>query len=272
LTFPVTREDLITYAPDRPTRSYSWSTGNQQQITPYSTQGIRGAAFFAGAGATVGAFSVAKKFGFNPWDPIYAGIRTVEELSPGHVFRTFQLGNFVSQFTSQGIAPLNISAELVQDAKNSAWFADLVHRAGRNTLAAAQTGLQFRGGILYAGDQVLLENARRMTSVGSPYYAAAYSRALGFKGLPNTELPAHFQFKLPLTEDLSESIYFTGAKTPARATLTQLQAMAGESIERANRLAAAPFGVEPFSTGLKGVERFWERNFGTPFSLAGKGI
>lgn len=266
----ITREDLITYAPDRPIRSYSWSTGDQQQTTPYSTQGIRGAAFMAGAGATVGAFSIAKRFGFNAWDPIYAGIRTVEELSPGHVFRTFQLGNFVSQFTSQGTAPLSISAELVQGAKNSAWFADLVHRAGAPALAATQTGLQFRDGILYAGDQVLLENARRMTSVGSPYYAAAYSRALGFKGLPNTELPAHFQFKLPLAEGFTESIYFTGAKTPGRAVLTQLQAMAGESIERANRLAAAPFGVEPFSTGLKGVERFWERNFGTTFTLAVK--
>jgi hypothetical protein len=266
----ITREDLITFAPDRPYRNYSWSSGDQTQVTPYATQGIRGAAFLAGAGATVGAFSVAKRFGYNPWDPIYSGIRTVEELSPGHIFRTFQLGNFVSQFTTQGLAPLDISADLIQKTKNSAWFADLVHRTGPATLSATQTGLQFRDGTLYAGEQVLLENARRMTSVGSPYYAAAYSRALGFKGLPNTTLPDHFQFQRPLVEGLTESIYFTGGPTRGRAALTQFQAIAGESIERANRLAAAPFGIEPFSTGLKGVEEFWERNFGTRFTLAVK--
>lgn len=266
-----TREDLITFAPDRPYREYSWSQGEQQQVTPYSNQGIRGAAFLAGAGATIGAFSVAKRLGYNPWDPIYAGIRTVEELSPGHVFRTFQLGNFTSQFTTQGRTSFDISAELIDKAKTSTWFEDLVHRTSGRATAAIQSGLQFREGKLFAGDQVLLENARRMTSVGSPYYAAAYSRALGFKGLPSTNLPKHFQFETSTGENLVESIFFTGTQpgqSQSRGVLTQLQAIAGESIERANRLAAAPFGIEPFSTGLQGVERFWEREFGTRFTLA----
>lgn len=271
MVFSLTREDLIAYAPDRPNRNYSWSTGEQQQVHPYSSQGIRGAAFLAGAGATVGAFSVAKRLGYNAWDPIYTGIRTIEELSPGHVFRTFQLGNFVSQFTTAGMAPVNISAEVIQKHVKSAWFDDLLHRAGPGVLRAEQTGLQFREGKLYAGEQVLLEHARKQTSIGSPYLAAAESRALGFQGLPSTEIPDRFRLHIPIGDpDLgaTESIHFFGGKTKTSSAFSQLRAIAGESIERANRLAAAPFGAEPFTTGLKGIEEFWERSFGTKFTLA----
>jgi hypothetical protein len=270
MVLPISREDLVTFAPDRPNRNYSWTSGEQQQVTPYTSQTLRAAAFLAASGAVVGGFHVAQQYGYNPWNTIYKGVRTIEEMSPGKVFRTFQTGNFLSQFTDQGSQAIDLSAEFIKKNRSSAFFEDLVHRTGSNALSALDTGLQFKNNTLYAGDKVLLENARRVTSVGNPYFSAAYSRAAGFRGLPNVELPGHFNLKVPIpgAPEFSESIYFTGGSSKLQAGLNQAKAFAAESVERANRLANAPFGVEPFTTGLKGIQSFWEKNFGTNFTLA----
>jgi hypothetical protein len=270
MVLPISRQDLETFAPDKPNRNYSFSTGEQQQVTPYSTQGIRGAAFLAASAGVIGGFNLAKQAGYNPWNSIYSGVRTIEEMSPGKVFRTFQVGNFVSQFADQGRASLNISAQTLRSAQGSAWMEDLVHRTGGDALKALDNGLQFENGVLRTGDTVLLSNARKVTSVGNPYFSAAYSRAAGYKGLSTPQLPSHFNFGIPVKEgsDILENVYFTGGKSNLNEVVHQTRAFLGESVERANRLAAAPFGIEPFTTGLKGVEAFWEKEFGTRFTLA----
>ncbi len=269
MVLSVTREELLKYAPDRPNYNYYLSTGEQEQVTPYSTQGIRGAAFLAGTAGVIGGFQALKRFGYNPWDPIYAGVRAIEEFSPGQVFRTFQAGNFLSQFTTTGRAPLSISAELVRQYQDTEWFRDLVWRAP-GAEQATETGLRFTGTRLMAGETVLLENARKMTSVGNPYLAAAYSRVHGFPGLPNVDSPNKLKFNFPLLpgQDFSEGIYFTGASTRGKEFTNQVRALTSEWVERANRLADAPFGMEPFTTGLRGVQEWWERNLGTRFTLA----
>lgn len=271
----ITRQTLIDYAPDRPNLRYSISAGEQQQVNPYSEQGIRGSAFLAATGVIAGGFFAAKHFGVNPWDPIYQGIRTAEEFSPGKILRTFQLGNFLSQFTTEGRAPLNIPASAI--LPNSEFFRDLLFRSevqgGLPTaLRATSTGLQFREGTLYAGDDVVLRNATKMISTGNPYLAAEYSRAQGFTGLPNSSKPNALRMELPLVvgeDGLTQSVYFTGSKTRAGAVGKQIHALLGEwTVERANRLADAPFGIEPFTTGLERARKFWEGTFGTRFTLA----
>ena len=271
----INRSTLIDYAPDRANLRSSVSAGEQQQTTPYSQQGIRAAAFAASAALVGGGVYGINRLGYNLADPLYAGIRTLEEFSPGQIFRTFQAGNFLSQFTTEGRAALNIPASSI--LQNSEWYRDLLHRSNYvnglpTALAAPQTGLQFRGGTLYAGNQVVLENATKMINTGNPYLAASYSRVHGFTGLPNSSKPNKLRMDLPLVvgeEGLAQSVYFTGSKTKSGAIGKQAYALAGEwTVERANRLADAPFGIEPFTTGLESVQNFWERTFGTRFSLA----
>lgn len=269
MAFGYTRQELIKYAPDRPNYRFYTSSGPQPQRTPYEEQNRRLLGFGLGAGASVGALAIANKIGYNPWDPIYTGLRTIEEFSPGRVFRTLQLGNFASQFTSQGRAALNIPASAIK--ANSKWFQDLLYRSEYignlpAALAATETGLQFRNGTLYAGEHVVLRNARKMISTGNPNLATQYSRAIGFN-LPNI----HDTMRFGLEGSPGESVYFTGAASRGRAIFNQAHALAGEwTVARANRLAEAPFGIEPFTTGLERVSEAWERTFGTRFTLAVK--
>jgi hypothetical protein len=277
VAFGYTRDELLRYAPDRPSYQSYVSQGQQQQVVPYSQQGWNTLQALGVAGAGVGGFAFAQRLGYNPWDPIYKGIRTVEEFSPGKIFRTFQLGNFVSQFTTEGRSAFSIAAKDIN--VNSTWFQELLHRSelggspplpGRpdsrleTALAATDRGLQFRDGTLFAGEgNVVLRNATVMRSTGTPSLATAYARATGFN-LPGVDDNVGL-----LLGDSAESIYFTGASSKARAAFNQAHALAGEwTVGRANRLADAPFGIEPFTTGLARTQRFWERTFGHRLTLA----
>lgn len=269
---PYNRADLLNFHPDRKFTDPHYSNREEQMVTPYGSQLSSFGKFTAGAGLVgYGAHKVASAAGINLFDPIYAGVRTVEELSPGRVFRTFQAGNFLSQFTTRGRADLHIAPEAIR--ADSEWFRDLVYRTGGKATSASRQGLRFSNGRLMLAESgdVLLNNATKMLNVGNPYLAAAYSRSLGFRGLPNTDSPNSLRMALPILEgvDAEQSVYFAGAATRKQAIANQAKAFITESaFERVNRLADAPFGVEPFSTGLGRVRRLWEGTIGTKFTLA----
>lgn len=270
---PVSRSDLIKFAPGRFNNQTTWEGGEQQQLEPYSEQGIRGLAFVAGTGAVgAGTYYGLKSQGINAWDYVYKAARTAEEFSPLNVLRTFQIGDFVSQFTTSGNKSLDIAASTINP--NSLWFKELVNRAGPNAQDALSYGLQFKDNKLFAGNTQLLEHATKMTQVGNPFLSAAYARVNDFGALNTMAIPDSFQYKrqLPGSDpDLLESIFFTGVRPgegKSKAVLNQVRMIASESIERANRLADAPFGAEPFTTGLAGFQKFWEDKFSTRFTLA----
>lgn len=277
LPLGMTYQDLIDYAPDKPSRESFYTVGQEQQLTSYNQQGLSTLGFLGGVGLTAGSFYTLSKFGVNPWNSIYKGIRTVEEFTPGHIFRTFQLGNLVSQFTTEGKASLNIASELINP--NSEWFRDLIFRSEKgvhglpNALKATTTGLQFREGTLYAGEDVVLRNARKMISTGNPFLAASYSRASGYEGLSAPGSASRLRLDIPTTVNskLTENIYFTGGPTKSRAAFNQAYSLLGEwTVERVNRLAHEPLGIEPFTTGFSRLQELGNKYLGFTPTLAVK--
>jgi hypothetical protein len=129
-----------------------------------------------------------------------------------------------------------------------------MHRAGPDrALEATLHGLTFRGGQVFAGETLVLDNARIITSTGTPNLAAAYSRASGFEGVP--EVPDTKKIKVPIEYKTlqgaarEEVFYFTGGPTRIKAAWNQGHALLTEWVQRANRLAESPFEMEPFATG-----------------------
>lgn len=249
-----------------------WAGGEQEQVNPYSSQYARLGAASAGAIGLGFGFSALNKTGINAWDHIYNVTRTLEEFSPSQFARTYGAGDFLSQFTTRNKAYRHISAEEISGLTQSAWFKDIVHRTGTNAFEAINSGLTFKDGQLWAGDQLLLKHARVMTSWGTPNLAAAYSRAAGYEGLSNVNDSIRLGKEIPFSGTFSgaESFYFTGADSKSRAVFNQFHGIGTEWIERANRLAESPFEFEPFATSAHKAKDFVKKHTGLNLSFAVK--
>lgn len=236
-----------------------YAGGPQTLVNPYGQQflALGVAAGTLGVGG-YGAIRLMRSAGLRPVDYIYAGVRAVEDFSPGQVFRTFQFGNWLSQFTESAAKPISISVDEIDKLKDTEWFRDLLRRSNYRARDAITYGLQFRDNTLYAGDTVVLKHARVMTSTGEPHLAAAYARISGSK---LEDIHDATKMKIPLGPH-GEVYYFTGADTRTGALLNQVRAIGSEWIHRANRLASAPFELEPIRTVWSKVTGFSEKYLG----------
>lgn len=248
--------DLIHFAPNLQERLNPYFAGGEQrQINPYDEQYSRLGEFALGATAASTALYDAHRMRLDPMDYIHAGIRIAEDFSPSQILRTFNAGDFFSQFTSANSAERFISPQQVRKLRNTPWFGDLLYRTGPDAAFSATIhGLTFRDGQVLAGDIVALDNARIMTSRGTPNLAAAYSRATGFKGIPDVvdsnKLVMPIEYSTAGGQVRKESFYFTGGSTKSKAILNQAHGILTEWVQRANRLAESPFEMEPFATGI----------------------
>lgn len=264
-TFPFTGNistgELKEFAPGTKRQAEAYVAGGEQRkISPYNEQFTALAKFGFGGAAVAAGFYGAQRAGLRPLDYLYSGIRAAEDFSPAQIFRTFSVGDFLSQYTSSNQTTRHISPAQIDLLRGTSWFDDLMYRVGhKKGLESVLHGLTFTDNKLYAGNTLLLENARILTSTGTPNLAAAYSRSLGFEGLP--EVPSSERLKVPIKYRneagafAEEVFYFTGAKDKKRALINQGHAFLTEWIQRANRLAESPFEMEPFSTGT-GKARF----------------
>lgn len=251
--------ELAQFAPGRERRSNPYYAGGQQsQLNPYSSQNSRLAAFGAGVGVVGAGLYGLQRSGRNPFDTIHAAARVAEDFSPGQVLRTFSVGDFFSQFSTTNAATRHISAQTIQGLKSasdsgvSAWWTDLSHRTGGRNYAAMDYGLTFRNGQLFAGSEMILDNARVMTSTGTPNLASGYSRGAGFSKLAHVrdskKLGGKIAFSNAAGDAAEEIFYFTGGATKKQAVGNQAHAFLTDAIQRANRLADAPFEIEPFAS------------------------
>jgi len=263
----ISKDDLEQFAPGQMRRLPTYfAGGTQRQVNPYGEQGssLLG---FAGASAAVAAgFYGARRFGYNPLDYVYSGIRAAEDFSPGQVLRTFGAGDFLSQFTSTNTASRFISAEQIRNLERTAWYSELQNNirsqnigGGRSGLLNAwepsRTGLTFRNNQLFAGDKLILDNINVMTSSGDPHLAASAARVAGYSDLPNVRDSAKLQqsihFRNTVGSIQEESFHFVrGGIVPQSRTVL------AEWIQRANRLAATPFELEPLATLSRGKDIF----------------
>jgi len=127
----LTTGELIQFAPGQNRQVDPYLAGGRQRLaTTYEEQYSQLAKFGLTSATVAGGFYGARKLGLNPMDYLYAGVRTWEDFSPGQVFKTFALGDFLSQFTKDNLAYRHIDPQQIQKIRNTAWFQDLMHRAG----------------------------------------------------------------------------------------------------------------------------------------------
>jgi intein/homing endonuclease len=260
-TSNISTGELKEFAPGTKRQASVYSAGGEQrQVSPYNEQFEALAKFGFGSAAVAAGFYTAQRAGLKPLDYLYSGVRAAEDFSPAQIFRTFSVGDFLSQYTSANLTTRHITPAQVDLLRGTSWFDDLMYRVGHEKgLESVLHGLTFTNNKLYAGNTLLLDNARILTSTGTPNLAAAYSRSLGFEGLP--EVPSSERLKIPIKYRneagafAEEVFYFTGARDKKRAAINQGHAFLTEWVQRANRLAESPFEMEPFSTGT-GKARF----------------
>ena len=251
LTASLTSEDLWRYAPRQhgtETMQPEYYAGGEQQLpNPYSAQ-LRGlGATAVGAAGTAGLFAATRATGRNPWNYVHAGLRLAEDYSPGQIFRTFQLGNITSQYADVGLAAQSITAKEIEKLTDTPWLKDLMNRTGPKGAQAFSHGLQFEGGQLKAGSTVLFEHARKMVTTGEPHIVLAHARNAGSPGLG--EVGVAKSFTKPIHEMFDQNFSFIGASTRKGLLGKQISGFMTESVTgRVNRLAAAPFELEPLKT------------------------
>lgn len=248
-----------------------WTTGEQQVEHPETTQLGKLAVFGLGVGA-VGLLGRTTFKGQRGFDYLNNFVRKVEEYSPGHIFRTFQLSHMLSGLETVSQQTRFISPEIIMTMRQSptglAWLEHTSRLIGQPITKGPiiEQGLRFQGGKLYLGssNQVLLEHAGVLrTNLGSiPQFQTAYARSLAkgplFGGAKELSL-AQETFLSPVEyldasgKIRNESFMFTGGKTRFQAGKRFLFGYGTSLAERFNQLARAPFEMEPIASIFKNL-------------------
>lgn len=233
--------------------------------------------FYEGQGHTVSAALVAGTIvgsGFLPigkgrrlWDKYVPWMRAVEEYSPGAFLRTFQVSNFFSQFESVGAAGRFISPQLLQaNTQYSDYLRRLIGEQGGVATAGrlAREGVTLRGGALLWGEgtDIALKyaGAIRTPEEASARLASGLARNLG-ANIPSAHQffskTAPFGLESAVRNPTIGGMPFTivGGQNIFQHAGRQAAMYGTELVDRFNRLLAAPFEMEPFSSVFGGAER-----------------
>lgn len=249
----------------------NWTSGEQPVPVSTGSQlwGMAKAAGFVSAVATVGRHRFkGGKLGF---DYYIQAARYLEEYSPGHIFRTFQISHMLSPFESPSrvsrIYSPEIISKLAKDYGGRVWLENLEREFGAPILTGeiAQRGFRFVGGKVYAGaipgesDRVLLEHASivRSPTGARPVLQEARARSLIGGPLSGTEIA--FKAKIPyINEELLEVMEphtIIGGHTRAQAAKRGLFGYGTALAERMNQLAKSPAELPIISGLFKGIRR-----------------
>ena len=254
-----------------------YTSGLQPVPHPFTSQvwGLSKLGLGVGAAALIGRHRFAT--GQTGFDYLTAGIRTLEEYSPGRVFRTFQFGHLLSPLETASksyryVSPATIRA-LQMHESGQVYLEHLSRLIGRDVSASgiSTVGFRYEGGRLLSGatgGEVLLARAGvvRSPSGASPAFQLAYARSL--KGGPLSYIPPGtgpagaalevsaaqkaFTQKIPFTgaggETFEEVAMFTGGQTRLQAAKRYLFGYGTSLVERLNQLARSPFELEPLAT------------------------
>ncbi len=260
MAFPVVY-NLNTGQSIDPNAQSFYAGGRQRTPHPYGEQLANAGIALGAGGLGVGAAMVAHRMGVPVADYALSAVRTIEEYSPGQVLRTFQMGNVLSQFSSGARQSRFISPEQIlgMTQKGDLWLTELmdrIHGPGSADKKGAITkfGLTFKDGRLSAGDTTIFQHAGIVRNVGQPRFSMGYSRAHSNKpvplrdGFPTSAYTRSFMQDVEyMTEGglKKESFYITGSDTRLGHVTGQMRGYAAEVVDRFNRLAQAPFEMQP---------------------------
>jgi hypothetical protein len=235
-----------------------WLAGDQP--VPYGlSEQLRGVAKF---GFGVGVASLIGQHRFQSgklgWDYYINAIRSLEEYSPGHIFRTFQFSHMMSPLESASqvyryIQPTDI-LRIYGTPQGKTWLEDLSRKIGRDVLSPdiLQQGFRFENGQLRlgtTGGDVLMGRASviRVPTAASPKLQEALARSI--VGGPVEGTTKAFTARIPYLsasgEMLGEAFSFTGGKNWLQAKGRFLGGYGTMLAERINMLARAPFDEMP---------------------------
>lgn len=260
-----------------------WGGGEQPVQYSAGQQALGLGNFALGAGLIAGAGFLPIRGGKGRvWDYYLGAIKAVEEYSPGHIFRTFELSRMLDPLGSAArqsrfFSP-EIVSELISTREGRSWVDYLSKLTGRNLLTEEtflSQGFRFEGERLLlgqTGDEVLLRHAgiiRNLTSV-DPRFQTAYARSL-FGGpwkMGRSAFSARIPFVSATGERVVEPFMFVGGQSRFQAAKRYISGYGTSLIERFNRLVSGDipivssihkripllnkvsFGVTP-SSGLK---------------------
>lgn len=169
-------------------------------------------------------------------------MRGFEEYFFGRIPRTLQLSNIFSQFETPGIASRNVSPQQIKGF--SGGQLDYLERlTGTKSHIIAREGLSFKDGKLALGEsgRTILEHASVIRNINkSPRFSEAYARSLGER-FTNNLFGESLAFGNSVGKETSEIFQFIGGHSRGQSVKRQLFGIGTELIERANRLAKAPF-------------------------------
>ena len=249
-----------TLAPYQP----ALTSGQQSLPNPNLQQLAQLALFGAGIGtlAYVGHMKFGKKTGFDFYHQV---ARTIEEGSPGRIFRTFQVSQALSPFTTQAQQYRFVSGDTLramnQTAEGWMWTEQLKKVVGQDlgALGIYEQGITFREGKLFLGKtkQVILQRAFIIES-GMDVFGTlqkGYIRSLFGKEWEATDegLKAAFTktFKWEaqnlsgIAREETSAFWIAGGQSRFSSAKRAWSGYGTTLIERMNRLAMEPAEMQP---------------------------
>jgi hypothetical protein len=254
-----------------------WTYGSQTVPHSAEEQSLGWTKFGLGVGAMALLGHIPTGRGKRGFDHFIGAIRAVEEYSPGHVFRTFQVSHMLSFLEAPSLQRRFLSPEILHGLRGTgagrAWLEHHIRTVGQERWRAADVmnrGFRFEGGRLLVGaegGEVLLERAgvTRAIPGASPQAQAGYARSLAGGGLLDVSMRTGdiaraetdfarrvFTQRIPFRDAAGklrqETFMITGAQTRLRSAGRLLAGYGATLAERINQLARAPFELEPFRT------------------------
>jgi hypothetical protein len=238
-----------------------WTYGTQPVPYPTTEQasGWLKAGLSVAAIAAIGHARIGQKRGF---DYLVHAARAVEEYSPGHVFRTFQLSHLLSVLETPSSQYRYFDPQMLSAMRSSAvgreWLEHLSRLTGQNMTGAAimQHGFRFEAGQLRlgaTGGDVLLARAGvvRAPLGTATRFQEAYMRSLLGGPLPLAEEIATtpVAFRAAGGEMAREPFMFVGGRGRLQSAWRYLAGYGTSLAERINQLARAPFEL-PVISGI----------------------
>lgn len=258
----------------------------------YEQQSNLSGALMIGAGVVGTGFLPFR--GKRLWDFYVAGLRGIEEYSPGGVLRTFQASTFFSQFTSQARAGWKIEAEFLRSAEGKGlreYLTTLIGEKGGTYMRLGTEGVQLKGGRLlfaetgdvalkYAGgmispvaERVALETESYWGSIAGKHLGSGYARSMGAYTASSAYLPAGDARLFGQVFQTAEGQFHRqviGARTLPGYIGRQLGGLGTEAVSRFNRLLQAPFEMQPFRSVFGTVQKGLKKLTGREIQFAVK--
>ena len=264
------------YGPSRESPNSQWpmytnepSEDFYEQSNPWTTT-LKAGAGLAGLGA-LGYVPVGN--GKRVWDWYVRGARAIEEYSPGHILRTFQVSALLSPWEKSTQKAFFGPESFTKNIDQRNYFASLIQQPSEIGRLTTE-GVRLEQGKLFwgTGNEVALQHAAAIrTAPGSAgWYGKGHAAIMDVpKGKTawqyfwSSENPVWNRPDIEnVIDDEGFALQIIGGKTKTQYYGRSLGAYLTEMIGRANRLLEAPAGFPIIENIYSGIRNFAKKKLG----------